>query len=373
MAKKSKITIANNKLSRVGIEWLLNFLIQISLISIKLHSSLYHNLGRKLWKKKRLFLFVPKIIFYDIMEVSAILFARFIKQILANSYQRSPMNKQDISTIIELHFEEMTDLEQEIARYFLQADTINDDLSSQQVTQKLHISQAALTRFAKKCGFKGYREFIFKYQQQKDTLSAPQQDMNPLTQRVLRSYANIREISQGLIDDEQLERVAQMIDQSERVYFFGTGSSGLVAREMKLRFMRLGVVCEALTDPDGFAWTTSIIDEKCLVFGFSLSGTTPSIIDSLLDAQDMGAKTVLFTSAPNKDTQAFTETVLVASQSQASYIQRISAQIPMLIIIDLLYAYFLEIDRESKEKIFNSYWENNRLNGYRRNTRNRKP
>ena len=34
------------------------------------------------------------------------------------------MNKQDISTIIDLHFEEMTDLEQEIAHYFLQADTI---------------------------------------------------------------------------------------------------------------------------------------------------------------------------------------------------------------------------------------------------------
>ena len=193
--------------------------------------------------------------------------------------------------------------------------------------------------------------------------------MNPLTQRVLRSYTNIREMSQELIDDDQLERIAQMIDQSERVYFFGTGSSGLVAREMKLRFMRLGVVCEALTDPDGFAWTTSIIDEKCLVFGFSLSGTTPSIIDSLLDAQDMGAKTVLFTSMPSKETQAFTETVLVASQSQASYIQRISAQLPMLILIDLLYAYFLEIDRESKEKIFNSFWENNKLNGYRRNRR----
>ena len=41
----------------------------------------------------------------------------------------------------------MTDLEQEIARYFLQAETITDDLSSQQVTQKLHISQAALTSF----------------------------------------------------------------------------------------------------------------------------------------------------------------------------------------------------------------------------------
>lgn len=59
------------------------------------------------------------------------------------------MDKPDIATIIDSHFEEMTDLEQEIARYFLQAETITDDLSSQQVTQKLHISQAALTRFAK--------------------------------------------------------------------------------------------------------------------------------------------------------------------------------------------------------------------------------
>ena len=47
----------------------------------------------------------------------------------------------------------------------------------------------------------------------------PQQDMNPLTQRVLRSYTNIREMTQELIDDDQLERIAQMIDQSERVYF----------------------------------------------------------------------------------------------------------------------------------------------------------
>lgn len=106
---------------------------------------------------------------------------------------------QDISTIIDLHFEEMTELEQVIARYFLQVDTIHDDLSSQQVTRKLHISQAALTRFAKKCGFTGYREFIFKYQQQKDTRILPQEDISPLTQRVLRSYTNLRETSKNLL------------------------------------------------------------------------------------------------------------------------------------------------------------------------------
>ncbi|ORO49430.1 MurR/RpiR family transcriptional regulator [Streptococcus oralis] len=282
------------------------------------------------------------------------------------------MNKPDIATIIDLHFEELTELEQEIARYFLQSDTIQDDLSSQQVTQKLHISQAALTRFAKKCGFTGYREFVFQYQHQASKPDTHSHKHSPLTKRVLRSYSIMREQTQDLIDEEQLERVAQLIDDAERVYFFGTGSSGLVAREMKLRFMRLGVVCEALTDQDGFAWTTSIMDENCLVLGFSLSGTTPSILDSLLDAKEMGAKTILFTSAPNKNSQAYTETVLVASHSQPSYIQRISAQLPMLFLIDLVYAYFLEINRESKEKIFNSYWENKKLNGYRRQKRVRK-
>ena len=282
------------------------------------------------------------------------------------------MNKPDIATIIDLHFEELTELEQEIARYFLQVDTIVDDLSSQQVTQKLHVSQAALTRFAKKCGFTGYREFVFQYQHQANKQDTNSHKHSPLTKRVLRSYSNLREQTQDLIDEAQLERVAQLIENAERVYFFGTGSSGLIAREMKLRFMRLGVVCEALTDQDGFAWTTSIMDENCLVLGFSLSGTTQSVLDSLLDAKEMGAKTILFTSAPNKNSQAYTETVLVASHSQSSYIQRISAQLPMLFFIDLIYAYFLEINRESKEKIFNSYWENKKLNGYRRQKRIRK-
>ena len=282
------------------------------------------------------------------------------------------MKKQDIATIIDLHFEELTELEQEIARYFLQVDTIMDDLSSQQVTQKLHVSQAALTRFAKKCGFTGYREFVFQYQHQANKQDTHSHKHSPLTKRVLRSYSTMREQTQDLIDEVQLERVAQLIDDAERVYFFGTGSSGLIAREMKLRFMRLGVVCEALTDQDGFAWTTSIMDENCLVLGFSLSGTTQSVLDSLLDAKEMGAKTILFTSAPNKNSQAYTETILVANHSQSSYIQRISAQLPMLILIDLIYAYFLEINRESKEKIFNSYWENKKLNGYRRQKRVRK-
>lgn len=283
------------------------------------------------------------------------------------------MSQQNILAIIESHLDKMTDLEQRIGHYFLDPNSIQEDLSSLQVAQTLHISQAALTRFAKKCGFKGYREFSFQYLQDLQKAQTESDNMqSSLSRHVLYNYNQIHQQTKELIDEEKLERVAQIIEEADRVYFFGTGSSGLVARDMKLRFMRLGVVCEALTDQDGFAWTTSILDKNCLVIGFSLSGQTQSIIDSLIDAKNMGAKTILVTGQPEKIQEDFTEVVPVALQSKPEFILRISAQFPMLLMIDLIYAFFLEINREKKEKIFNSYWENQKLNGYyRRNTHKR--
>ena len=283
------------------------------------------------------------------------------------------MSQQNILAIIESHLDKMTDLEQRIGHYFLDPNSIQEDLSSLQVAQTLHISQAALTRFAKKCGFKGYREFRFQYLQDLQKAQTESDNMqSSLSRHVLYNYNQIHQQTKELIDEEKLERVAQIIEEADRVYFFGTGSSGLVARDMKLRFMRLGVVCEALTDQDGFAWTTSILDKNCLVIGFSLSGQTQSIIDSLIDAKNMGAKTILVTGQPEKIQEDFTEVVPVALQSKPEFILRISAQFPMLLMIDLIYAFFLEINREKKERIFNSYWENQKLNGYyRRNIHKR--
>ena len=282
-------------------------------------------------------------------------------------------NQLHIIDIIENSLDSMTGLEREIAHYFLNSTNIQEDLSSLQVTKQLHISQAALTRFAKKCGFKGYREFKFQYQQQ-TTSSEPEVPSlgHDLSRRVFRNYTQLRMQTEEVIDEDKLQRIATLIEDADRVYFFGIGSSGLVARDMKLRFMRLGVVCEALTDQDGFAWTTSILDKNCLVIGFSLSGQTQSIIDSLIDAKNMGAKTVLVTGQPQNVQQDFTEILAVALQSKPEFILRISAQFPMLLMIDLIYAFFLEINREKKEKIFNSFWENQKLNGYhRRNTHKR--
>ena len=143
---------------------------------------------------------------------------------------------RDLRSIIKSHQEEMTELELDIARYFLSPEAQQHSLSSSRVTELLHVSKAALTRFSQKCGFTGYREFIYHFNE--ETKSQKQQSPHDeLTQDVLRRYQHVLQATENLAKDDQIKEVANLITQADRVYFFGKGSSGLVASEMKLRFL----------------------------------------------------------------------------------------------------------------------------------------
>lgn len=267
---------------------------------------------------------------------------------------------QDLRMIIASHETELTDMERDIARYFLSSEARQHSLSSSRVTKLLHVSKAALTRFSQKCGFTGYREFVYHFNEEaKDQQHEEEHD--ELTLSVLQRYHHVSNVTENFVKDPQLEHVADLIDQADRVYYFGIGSSSLVAREMKVRLMRLGVAGEVVTDQDGFTWTTSILDSSCLVLGFSLSGKTNAITDSLVKAKENGAKTVLVTANPACVHHDFTEVVPAAPLPSNTYIDRISAVLPLLIVVDLIYAHFLSKNRDEKETVFNRYWENKKL------------
>lgn len=267
---------------------------------------------------------------------------------------------QDLRMIIASHETELTDMERDIAQYFLSSEARQHSLSSSRVTKLLHVSKAALTRFSQKCGFTGYREFVYHFNEEAKE-QQHEEEHDDLTLSVLQRYHHVSNVTENFVKDPQLEHVADLIDQADRVYYFGIGSSSLVAREMKVRLMRLGVAGEAVTDQDGFTWTTSILDSSCLVIGFSLSGKTSAITDSLVKAKENGAKTVLVTANPACVHHDFTEVVPAAPLPSNTYIDRISAVLPLLIVVDLIYTHFLSKNRDEKETVFNRYWENKKL------------
>ncbi|EHJ56787.1 hypothetical protein HMPREF9318_01052 [Streptococcus urinalis FB127-CNA-2] len=271
------------------------------------------------------------------------------------------MGIQDLDKIyitIEEAIPNMTALEVDIATYFLTHHLTKESINTEQITQKLHVSPAALTRFAKKCHYSGYREFVYDYL---TCIASKNDDLQPfnrhLTKQVLLDYDQIISKTYRLVDEDQLQLIAEMIEKADRVYFFGKGSSGLVAQELKLRFMRLGVICDAFSDSDSFKWAKTILSEKSLVIGFSISGETQSVIHSLSYVAQKGIKTVLLTTKKPPDEFIYSEWLTVASAHHLNYGNRVSPQLPLLIMIDILYAYFFAINKVKKEQLFNETLE----------------
>ena len=89
---------------------------------------------------------------------------------------------------------------------------------------------------------------------------------------VLNSYQELLNKSYSLMDEEQIDRIESILSQKKRIYVYGKGSSGLVGMEMKLRFMRIGVNLEAITDAHIMKMNSVLVDEDCAVIGISVSG-----------------------------------------------------------------------------------------------------
>lgn len=261
-------------------------------------------------------------------------------------------NTHSIKGQIEMGLSSMSHIEKKVAEYFLKDANLKSDLSIKNISEILHVSQSTLTRFSKKCGFTGYREFLFEFQNSQQYFEYNFVNFqNRLTQEIFVDYNDIIEKTNLLVDERQLERVAQMINQASRVYLCGAGSSGLVAREIKIRLMRLGVVCEVVNDLDSLNWTKGLLNDTCLFIGYSISGHTKLVNEALINASTNGAKSILFTTL-TAQTFPISEVVRVASVKNIEYGNRISPQFPMLLMMDIIYSYFLMINQEEKESIF---------------------
>ena len=153
------------------------------------------------------------------------------------------------------------------------------------------------------------------------------------------------------MDVLKVERIVKLLSTKERIYVYGKGSSGLAAQEMKLRFMRLGVNIEAITDEHIMKMNMVLLNSNCLVIGISVSGASEEVISCLQAAKIQGAATVVMSARQDKRFQIFDEFLLIASKKYLENGKAISPQFPVLVMVDILYSKFLESDKSHREAL----------------------
>lgn len=89
-----------------------------------------------------------------------------------------------------------------------------------------------------------------------------------------------------------METLAFSIAKSKRILIYGMGISGIVAQEFKLRFMRLGILVDAVTDAHLMKVSSALVDENHLILALSISGKTKELLNGIKIAKEHGAYVV---------------------------------------------------------------------------------
>ena len=126
----------------------------------------------------------------------------------------------------------------------------------------------------------------------------------------------------------------------------------MAAQEIKLRFMRLGLDVEAIVDTHIMKMNSVLVNEKSLVIGISIRGKTPEVLSSLRAAKEHGAKTVLITGNAAGSYPYCDEILPIAVTKNLEGGNIISPQFPILVMVDIFYAYFLNTDLVSKSALY---------------------
>lgn len=266
-----------------------------------------------------------------------------------------PSKDKSIIPLMETLYSNFTNTETTIADFFIHNNK-KQDFSAESVSSKLFVSKASLSRFAQKCGFKGYREFVYRYEQ---TFNEEIQNVGKLKKNVLSTYQKLLDKSYTLTDEAQLKRISEMLLKYKKVYVYGIGSSGIVAMEFKIRFMRLGLNVESVVDAHIMQMNSVLIDEDTLVIGFTVSGKTKIVLNSLKEAKLRKAKTIIITSNNDFSLHDFCdEIVLIAVTKNLAIGNVISPQFPMLVVVDILYSHFLNSNYNEKASFLNDTLSN---------------
>lgn len=253
---------------------------------------------------------------------------------------------KSIRPLMKSKYDSFTQVEKTIADFFM-SNQKKMDFSAKNMSKILFVSEASLSRFAKKCGFHGYREFVYQYE---STLNKQQEPVASDTRSVLDIYQEILNHAYSLTDEMQITRIVKYFGEAERIIACGKGSSGLAASEMESRFMRIGMNIDSLQDEDRMRMQTVFINKRNLVCGMSISGDTDGVLYLLRESHKRGARTILFTASSKEEFHEFcTEVVLIPSLKYLNHGNVISPQFPILLVLDIIYYYLVNQDESAKK------------------------
>ncbi len=242
--------------------------------------------------------------------------------------------------------------EKSIADYFLKNNLRIDKLSLAETATACDVSKAAVTRFCKRLGYNGLKDFKLSAV---DDMDNHINLFEPITSQPLGSdllnatqvcHANAKACTDTsqLMDDLQLKETAELFLTHKNIFLFGEGPVSCVVVDLYQKMLRLGIFPVYTGDRRMQNMQTQLVKEGDLVCVFDLSGSTRSAVEAAARSAQNGATVLAICNIIGSPLSKHGHINLFGSGHLGSHISgTLAPRIALLCIVDCLFNALIQV------------------------------
>lgn len=232
-------------------------------------------------------------------------------------------------------------------------------LSSQRLAQQTGVSQSAVVKFAQKLGYKGFPALKLALS---EVVAAPAQaitlhnqilntdSLKTVGEKLLSEKAAALRATLDINSEQRLTQALEMLRAARRIILTGIGASGLVAKDLAYKLLKIGVMAVSETDMHAQLAAVQALDSRDLLLAISFSGERREINLAAEEAQRCGAKVLALTSfSPNSLQQRADHCLYTISEEPVIRSAAISSSTAQYALTDLLFMAMIQQDLESAQ------------------------
>lgn len=249
-------------------------------------------------------------------------------------------------TRIEENEDILTSTDKIIVDYIIKYSDQVLTMSSMDIGINTSSSASALIRLIKRLGYNGLNEFrldlaldITNSKKEFPNLwVGKDDDVKTISQRLMNIIEYVTQTTMDLINFKQMEETAKKLIDAENIYLYGVGASATVASDLYIKLVRIGKKCTFSYDNSVQMSTAVHATRQDAAIGFSYSGKTASVINSLEKAKANGAYCICVTSTQKPQLKQITDAIYqVPNVEKDLRLGAIGSRYSMLMISDILY------------------------------------
>lgn len=264
---------------------------------------------------------------------------------ILESHLKAQGSESSLSVLAQIRrgLEGLSRAERKVAEHVLAhpRQILNDPIAD--IAQAAQVSQPTVIRFCRSLGCEGLSDFKLRLASSltgtvpvTHTQVTAEDSMAELGGKVMGNTAAAILQVRNHLNRDSIDRAIDLISSSPRLSVHATGYMGVVAQDAQFKFLRLGLSCNAYTDPRLHQLATGVLQAQDVVLVISSSGRTGELLDVVDAAQARGAHVIAVTVGQSPLARR-ADVVLLAEHSEdlETHVPMVS-RILMLLFVDIL-------------------------------------